>query len=147
MPHGIARDGGSGRDVSNVTNMNSMFYGAHTFNQPIGNWDVSNVTNMNQTFHGARVFNQPIGNWDVSKVRVMYQMFHGATVFNQYIRNWSVSNLVNMNGIFDGADAIHATYDGGVFGVYGFSADNFFNQQIVIPSLTDANIKTAWSSL
>jgi len=48
-----------------------------------------------------------------------------------------------MNGIFDGADAIHATYDGGVFGVYGFSADNFFNQQIVIPSLTDANIKTA----
>jgi len=31
--------------------MASMFYYAHKFNQPIGNWNTSNVTNMQSTFH------------------------------------------------------------------------------------------------
>ena len=33
-------------DVSKVTNMDSMFAGATSFNQPLKNWNVSNVTNM-----------------------------------------------------------------------------------------------------
>ena len=33
-------------DVSNVTNMEGMFYYCKEFNQPLNNWDVSNVTNM-----------------------------------------------------------------------------------------------------
>ena len=45
-------------DVSNVTSMSAMFYGAKKFNQNISNWDVSNVTNMGQMFFDADSFDQ-----------------------------------------------------------------------------------------
>ena len=41
--------------------MDSMFYYATAFNQPIGSWNVSNVTNMNQMFTGAQL---SISNYD-----------------------------------------------------------------------------------
>ena len=37
---------------------------AFKFNQPIGDWDVSEVTNMEYMFYQAVLFNQPIGNWE-----------------------------------------------------------------------------------
>ena len=40
-------------DVSNVTNMSSLFANAHSFNQPLNNWNVSNVTFMAEMFSGA----------------------------------------------------------------------------------------------
>ena len=55
--------------------MNSMFEGAYSFNQPIGDWNVSNVRDMRNMFFGATRFNQPIGNWNVSNVRNMRNMF------------------------------------------------------------------------
>ena len=63
------------KDTSRVTDMGSMFAGAESFNQPIGNWDTSNVTNMRGVFAGAKSFNQPIGNWDTSNVTNMSGMF------------------------------------------------------------------------
>jgi len=59
-------------DVSNVTNMDSMFFGATTFNENISGWDVSNVTTMESMFGNAHAFNQPIGDWNVSNVTVPY---------------------------------------------------------------------------
>ena len=40
----------------------------------INDWDVSNVTNMSSLFHvsGADSFNQPLNNWNVSKVTNMW---------------------------------------------------------------------------
>ena len=98
-------------DVSNVTNMSGMFYGAVTgsataFNQPIGDWDVSNVTNMSGMFYGATAFNQPIGDWDVSSVTDMSAMFLSSALisdvnaFNQPIGNWNVSNVTDMGNMF-----------------------------------------------
>jgi len=98
-------------DVSNVTNMSGMFYGAVTgsataFNQPIGDWDVSNVTNMSGMFYGATAFNQPIGDWDVSSVTDMSAMFLSSALisdvnaFNQPIGNWDVSNVTDMGNMF-----------------------------------------------
>ena len=41
----------------------------------IGDWDVSNVTNMYRMFYGANSFNQPLNKWNVSNVKTMSQMF------------------------------------------------------------------------
>ena len=94
-------------DVSNVTNMDEMFFGATAFNQDIGNWDVSNVTNMRSMFYDATAFNQDIGNWDVSNVTDMDRMFYRTTAFNQDIGNWDVSNVTNMRGMFYDATAFN----------------------------------------
>ena len=75
-------------DVSNVTDMSSLFENAGTkrttsFNQPLNNWNVSNVTNMESMFSSARSFNQPLNNWNVSNVWRKERMFRDATSFNQ----------------------------------------------------------------
>ena len=85
-------------DVSNVTDMNRMFYGS-LFNQDIGNWDTSSVTEMSRMFAGSE-FNQPIGNWNTSSVTDMSVMFHNNSVFNQDIGNWDTSSVTNMNWMF-----------------------------------------------
>ena len=76
-------------DVSNVKNMEYMFCGATSFNQPIGNWDVSNVENMSSMFEDATSFNQPIGNWNISNVKDRDAMFENAISFNQSLEKWN----------------------------------------------------------
>ena len=87
-------------DVSQVTNMENMFYYCSAFNQPLNNWDVSKVTNMENMFYDCSAFNQPLNNWDVSKVTNMEDMFHGCTSFNQPLNNWDVSKVINMQRMF-----------------------------------------------
>ena len=94
-------------DVSSVTNMNSMFRNATSFNQDIGSWDVSSVTDMSSMFSGAGSFNQNIGNWNVSSVIYINSVFYGATSFNQNISSWDVSNVTNMNSMFNGATSFN----------------------------------------
>lgn len=89
-------------DTSKVTNMQSMFNSAISFNQPIGNWNTSSVTNMIEMFSFAKSFNQPIGNWDTSKVTNTYEMFFYATSFNQPIGAWNTSNVKSMYRMFAG---------------------------------------------
>jgi len=50
-------------DVSNVTNMNSMFAYSQ-FNGDISLWDVSNVTDMTHMFYESQ-FKGDISNWTV----------------------------------------------------------------------------------
>ncbi len=90
-------------DLSNVTNMSNMFYGAYLFNQDINSWDVSNVTNMNSLFGNALIFNQDISSWDVSNVTDMTAMFYSARKFNQNISSWNVNNVTIMYHMFAGA--------------------------------------------
>ncbi len=87
-------------DVSNVTNMNQVFFNAENFNQDIGNWDVSKVESMTQMFLGAKSFNQDIGGWDVGNVEYMLSMFFRAENFNQHIGDWDVSNVTSMDYMF-----------------------------------------------
>ena len=80
-------------DVSNVTNMDVMFFGASKFNKEIGDWNTSKVTQMLSLFMDASAFNQDIGNWDTSNVSEMTSMFRGASSFNQNLSNWCVINI------------------------------------------------------
>ena len=54
-----------------------MFKDAYSFNQPIGGWDVSNVMNMELMFYAdaGLVFDQDISGWDVPNVENMNIMF------------------------------------------------------------------------
>ena len=85
-------------DVSNVTNMNSMFSNT-PFNQDISNWDVSSVTDMGHMFSGNTSFNQDLSDWDVSNVTNMNSMFSN-TLFNQDISSWDVNSVTDMNSMF-----------------------------------------------
>ncbi len=88
-------------DVSNVTNMEGMFYESE-FDGDISDWDVSNVENMKCLFYES-AFNGNISAWDVSNVTDMSSMFEDS-VFNGDISEWDVSNVTNMDGMFDGCD-------------------------------------------
>ena len=87
-------------DVSNVTDMRSMFCRAESFNKDISKWDVSNVTNMRLMFYCAKSFNKDISKWDVSNVTNMGGVFYFAESFNKDISKWNVSNVTNMDGMF-----------------------------------------------
>ncbi|MCC5946781.1 MAG: DUF285 domain-containing protein, partial [Bernardetiaceae bacterium] len=93
-------------DLSGVTNMNSMFRGASSFDQDISSWNVSSVTNMGSMFQGASAFNngsQPL-TWTVgtgtAAVTSMGSMFRDASSFDQDISSWNVSSVTNMNNMF-----------------------------------------------
>ena len=87
-------------DLSNVTNMESMFYGCSSFNQALSSWNVSNVTDMSSMFSDCSSFNQALSSWNVSNVTDMWNMFSGCSSFNQDLSSWNVSNVTNMGGMF-----------------------------------------------
>ena len=91
-PHGSIGDW----DVSAVTDMKDLFYGASAFNQDLSRWDVSAVTDMRSMFAYATSFNQDLSNWDVSKVTNMEEMFRGASAFKRELRGiaWGHSKAV-----------------------------------------------------
>ena len=105
-------------DVSNITNMSSMFRRTYSFNQDIL-WGskTGNVTNMTQMFDTSSLFNGNITGWDVSKVQSMSEMFHNAIYFNQNISVWNVKSLISLKQMF--YHEISLTYP-----------DSFFNQDL-----------------
>ncbi|MFY9243851.1 MAG: BspA family leucine-rich repeat surface protein [Polaribacter sp.] len=101
----------SGWDVGNVTNMGALFYGARHFNKDVSNWNVSNVTDMSFMFYEATDFNQDISSWNVSNVTEMNLMFIRASAFNQDISGWNVGNVTNMKGMFTQAIVFNQDLD------------------------------------
>jgi surface protein len=74
------------------------------FNQDISSWDVSSVSNMEAMFYGATSFNQDISNWDISSVIYMGGMLYEATSFNQDLCAWGDKfPYDNALDIFDGS--------------------------------------------
>ncbi len=91
-------------DVSNVVNMNEMFYRSY-FDESyieiglcysdIGKyWNPKSVKNMTRMFSESN-FNQAIGGWDVSNAENMDEMFKNALKFNQDLSKWCVQNIVS----------------------------------------------------
>jgi len=94
-------------DLSNVANMNRMFFYATSFDQPLNDWDVSNVTLMQSMFRDATSFNRPLDNWDVSNVTSMANMFDFTALSSE---NYARTLIGWANTIFDdGGNAIGIT--------------------------------------
>jgi surface protein len=94
-------------DTSNVTNMSGMFAHARAFNGDISTWDTSNVDDMGLMFTSAWEFNGDLSNWDVSNVTIMRSMFAGASVFNSDLSNWDVGSVIQLQTMFSGASAFN----------------------------------------
>jgi surface protein len=95
-------------NVGSVTNMSNMFDYASAFNSDISNWKVDNVTDMFALFAYASAFNSDISKWNVSNVTNMSAMFYYASSFNSDISNWNVSNVTDMSNMFDYASAFNS---------------------------------------
>ena len=95
-------------NLSMVTDMNSMFVGATSFNGDLSNWDVSNVTGMAYMFKNATSFNGDLSTWNVGNVTYMGFMFHNATSFNGDLSTWNVSNVTYMGYMFNGATSFNS---------------------------------------
>ena len=64
-------------NVSNVINMDDMFWDCRNFNCDLSNWNVSNVINMNHMFWLCEKFKgQGLENWKPIKCENMEDMFY-----------------------------------------------------------------------
>jgi len=117
-------------DVSNITNMTSLFWGRTNFNQDISAWNVSKVKYMTFMFYRATSFNKDISSWDVSNVESMNNMFFKAKAFNQDIDSWDVSKVQDMGSMFAGAESFNqdiSSWDiGSITSTEGYAINSMF---------------------
>ena len=97
-------------DTSSVTDMKSMFKGCGAFNQSLEYWNTGSVTDMSNMFQNALKFNSSVAGWDVSKVKNFERMFftnpyNGATIFNGNLSTWNTGAVTSMNAMF-GCDGL-----------------------------------------
>ena len=91
-------------DTSEITDMSWLFDNVnHNFD--ISSWDVSNVTNMEFMFYFCNNFDCDLSNWDVSNVTNMRHTFYNCNMFiGKGLENWDVSNVTDMRGMFNDCD-------------------------------------------
>ena len=97
------------RIPESLTNLSGMFANSTKFNDPnVALWDVSNVTNMSTMFTSAIAFNQDISSWNVANVTDMSGMFQNATAFNQDLSQWCVPLISSLPNSFATGSALIA---------------------------------------
>lgn len=136
-------------NVSNITDMGSMFHYTINFNQDIGNWNTSNVTSMQQMFAEALRFNQDIGGWNVSNVTNMQNMFFYTEDFDQDIGNWNVSKVTNMQRMFNQSQFnqdIGLWNTSNVTNMYAMFNNSSFNQDIGLWNVSNVTDMTGMFS-
>ena len=90
-------------------NLSYAFKNCYLFNGEISNWDISGVTVLTQMFFGATSFNQPIGSWDTSDCEYFTGMFIGATSFNQNIGTWDVTSGIDFINFMSSGTGLSST--------------------------------------
>jgi hypothetical protein len=82
-----------------------MFYGASSFNQPVGVWDVSGGIRFDGMFSEAFAFNQPLNDWRFSSTLpvALTGMFFNALSFNQPLNDWNTSMVYRIGVMFRGS--------------------------------------------
>lgn len=81
----------------------------------ISDWDVSNIENMNWMFYNCSNLKSigDISNWDVSKVKYMGNMFRSCYMLESVgdLSNWKVSNVENMYHMFNWCEKLQSVGD------------------------------------
>lgn len=100
-------------NTSKITDMSWLFHGGIFVNYTgLETWDVSNVENMEGMFYGAGIINADLSSWDISKVKNMQYMFAYTTLISkEKVNNWKVSDDVKYYGIFRGTKLEHTPPD------------------------------------
>ena len=93
-------------NMSNVTNMDSMFAECHDFNCDISGWDLSNVTNMRYAFFKCWDWDaKGIDKWNLKKVTDLDHAFcMNRNITNENLSGWDVSNCTKFDSTFKGCD-------------------------------------------
>lgn len=101
-------------DVSNVTNMNSMFAYCRKFEGTgLEKWDVSNVRDMSSMFQECKNFNGDLSGWKLPKITSLYLTFHKCRNFiGTGLENWDVSNINDMSYAFSGCKSLASDLSG-----------------------------------
>ena len=102
-PYGVIGDW----DVSQVTDMSSMFYIATQFNGDISKWNTGAVTHMGSMFANSD-FNGDISKWNTGAVTDMGYMFVSAGAFNSDLSKWNTGAVTDMSIMFQGASAFNS---------------------------------------
>ncbi len=114
-------------DVSNVTDMTCMFYGAGqmtTYN--IDHWDVSKVESMNHMFcDNSKLRSLDLSNWDVSSLKTIHCMFDDDMNLKSIgdVSHWNTINLVDAGGWLNNA-GLFIGDNNGVFDLSGWDTSN-----------------------
>ncbi len=108
-------------DVSNVTDMTCMFYGAGqmTF-YDVARWNVSNVESMNHMFcDNFKLRSLDLSAWDVSSVKTIYDMFDDDIKLTTIgdVSHWNTVSLIDAGGWLNEA----SSFVGNNFGVLDLS--------------------------
>ena len=101
--HELTKFDGSALNVSNVTNMNKMFYGNRISDLiSLTNWKTDNVTNMGYMFYGDRISDlRPLANWKTDNVTNMGAMFNNNQISDlRPLASWKTDNVTNMGDMF-----------------------------------------------
>lgn len=87
-------------DTSKVTNMSSLF-DQTDFEGDISCWNVTNVTNMNYMFYECENFNCDLSNWEPKNLKQAEGMFEGCSNFIGIgLDNWELPKLTNAQTMF-----------------------------------------------
>merc|ERR1712106_800106 len=86
-------------DVSLIFDMSWLFDRLQNFNADISNWHTSGVTTMESMFYKAEAFNQPL-SFDSSRVTDMRSMLREAKAFNQPL-SFDTSRVTTMEEMFE----------------------------------------------
>ena len=89
-------------DVSNVTDMTCMFYGAgQMITYDIARWDVSKVESMNHMFcDNFKLRSLDLSDWDVSSLKTIYCMFDDNIKLTTIgdVSQWNTASLIDAGG-------------------------------------------------
>ncbi|MCR5565506.1 MAG: DUF285 domain-containing protein [Clostridiales bacterium] len=114
-------------DVSNVTDMTCMFYGAGQMTYyDIADWNVSKVESMNHMFcDNFKLRSLDLSRWDVSSLKTLYCMFddnHSLLTIGD-VSHWNTASLIDAGSWL--ADAIvFVGDDSGTMDLSGWDTHN-----------------------